>query len=118
MTCLFIEDNPLDQMLARRMCILNSVELTIYSDARSGIDAALELKPDFIVTDMMVPGLSCVEIIETIKSYPELAAIPLYVLTAGTCDDTLDMAKQKGADECILKPLTPVKLRSLIDKCA
>ncbi len=78
--------------------------------ADNGADAyalACEHKPDIVITDYQMPGLTGLELIEKLRSTPETAAIPVIMLTArGFAID--EQKKEKlGVNVCLSKPFSP-----------
>jgi two-component system alkaline phosphatase synthesis response regulator PhoP len=78
--------------------------------ADNGTDAyalACEHKPDIVITDYQMPGLTGLELIEKLRSTPQTAAIPVIMLTArGFAID--DQQKENlGISVCLSKPFSP-----------
>jgi two-component system alkaline phosphatase synthesis response regulator PhoP len=78
--------------------------------ADNGADAyalACEHKPDIVITDYQMPGLTGLELIEKLRSTPQTAAIPVIMLTArGFAID--DRQKESlGISFCLGKPFSP-----------
>jgi len=78
--------------------------------ADNGADAyalACEHKPDVIVTDYQMPGLTGLELIEKLRSTHQTAAIPVIMLTAR--DFAIDDQKKEnlGISACLSKPFSP-----------
>lgn len=59
-------------------------------------------RPDLVILDHMLPGLSGIEIVEAIRADPDLAALPVLMLTARGRDRGL--AERAGVDRFIAKP--------------
>jgi DNA-binding response OmpR family regulator len=68
-----------------------------------------------VITDLMMPGASGLEVVETLRSGPR-SRIPIVVLTAKGQDTDRDRAFQLGADDFITKPFSPKKLLTRIDE--
>src|SRR5215475_6260370 len=83
---------------------------------KNGFDALTELQwhcPDVILTDLIMPVLDGITLIEIIKSRAELADIPVIAMTA--YGHTLQrLAKSAGADLAIAKPAELRSIRELI----
>ena len=76
----------------------------------SGIDAVndtINLKPDLIVLDIMMPDMSGWEVLKILKGNPETSSIPIILLTCkGEMKDMI-MGIQEGAFDYITKPFKP-----------
>jgi two-component system alkaline phosphatase synthesis response regulator PhoP len=78
--------------------------------ADNGADAyalACEHKPDVVITDYQMPGLTGLELIKKLRSTPQTAAIPVIMLTAR--DFAIDDQKKEdlGISACLSKPFSP-----------
>jgi DNA-binding response OmpR family regulator len=102
-TILLIEDNEdLRAFLKGHLSgLYNVVEA---ADGIDGIRKAFETVPDIIVSDIMLPGKSGFEVIQTLKGDLRTSHIPIIILTAkGNMDEKIT-GIQTGADEYITKP--------------
>ncbi|MGH9316218.1 MAG: EAL domain-containing protein [Thermoanaerobaculia bacterium] len=85
-------------------------------NGREGVDIALELRPDLILLDVMMPELSGWEVCTTLKNAPETRQIPIAMLTVKSEIRDLITGMQVGADDYITKPFTRRKLLSTVRK--
>jgi EAL domain-containing protein (putative c-di-GMP-specific phosphodiesterase class I)/DNA-binding response OmpR family regulator len=85
-------------------------------NGREGVDAALELRPDLILLDVMMPELSGWEVCTTLKNAPETRQVPIAMLTVKSEIRDLITGMQVGADDYITKPFTRRKLLSTVRK--
>lgn len=74
------------------------------------IEAMASERPDLIVLDLMLPGLSGYEVLSEMRRKPELADVPVILLTARR--DEADRVKgfELGADDYLTKPFSPREL--------
>ena len=63
---------------------------------------------------MWPPDVSGWDVLEFLRSRPELAGIPIVMLTGRSDAEDIDKPKELGADEFLHKPLRPDELRRLI----
>jgi DNA-binding response OmpR family regulator len=81
-------------------------------------DEALELfratKPDAALLDVMLPGKSGIELLHEVRADPDLAAIPVIVVSAWTRESDRASASDAGADAFLGKPFEIDLLRSLV----
>ncbi len=80
-----------------------------YKKAINAIDNSSKL--DAIVTDIMMPGMSGIEVIEQLKREDKLAGIPFLFLTAVAKKEHVVRAIKLGAKGYLLKPITREKLQ-------
>jgi threonine synthase len=57
-------------------------QVEIASDGPSGIELVRRLRPDVIITDIMMPGMDGFQVLDVLKADPVLSQIPVIVLTA------------------------------------
>lgn len=76
------------------------------------IEKARKLLPDVILLDVMMPGMTGFEVCERIRTDPDIAEIPIIVLTALDDRDSLLTALKAGADDFISKPFDRYELRA------
>src|SRR5512134_3901506 len=76
------------------------------------IEKAKQLLPDVILLDIMMPGMTGFEVCERIRSDPQIAEIPIVVLTALDDRESLLRALKAGADDFISKPFDRYELRA------
>ncbi len=84
-------------------------EVTTCSDGREAIQKIEEIHPDLIITDIMMPFASGLEIIEAVKRKPG-KSIRIIVLSAMGQENVVLEAFQLGADDYITKPFSPNEL--------
>jgi CheY-like chemotaxis protein len=87
--------------------------------AYGGEDALRKVKshkPDLILTDLAMPKMSGVEVIEHVKRDPETKHIPCVAVTAFTWDHLAQSAGQAGCDGFVSKPFNAVRLLQEVAK--
>ena len=86
------------------------------SDGRDALAKINSLKPDIIITDIMMPYFTGLEILNVIKLNPETKDIPVIILSAATLERTVLEAFNLGADDFVTKPFSPNELSIRIKK--
>jgi CheY-like chemotaxis protein len=69
--------------------------------------------PDFILTDLNMPGMDGFGVLEFLKTTPESAVIPTIVLSGSQDNDDIKRAYELGASAYHVKPSSPLELRHL-----
>jgi signal transduction histidine kinase len=85
--------------------------------ARNGFEAiqmADQLHPDLILLDVMMPGMNGYEVCRRIRSTPQLAEVPIILLTALDDRSALLQGIQSGADDFLTKPLDRTELSARV----
>jgi len=107
---LVVEDNP---EMRRYICqTLVGHRVAVAVDGQEGLEKALRLSPDLIVTDVMMPRVSGVDMMRAIRRRPELEAVPILMLTARADEDLRVEVLRAGAQDYIVKPFSPAELRA------
>jgi CheY-like chemotaxis protein len=78
--------------------------LTVVDNGKAAVEKALEIIPDILLIDALMPGMSGYEVCEHIRATPELAAKPILLLTGSFEPFDETKAKNCGADDFIAKP--------------
>jgi CheY-like chemotaxis protein len=106
---LVVEDN-LDMCKLHELTLLNAgFEVLTARNGNEALTLIQQDKPDVILTDIMMPEMDGIELIENLREINSLADIPIFVLSAGT-EDLLTKAKLAGATKVLEKPLDPTRL--------
>lgn len=94
--------------------LINKYRLFEASNGQKALDIALTEVPDFIISDIMMPQMSGIELLRKIREQPAISHIPLIFLTAKVDRDTEISAYDLGADAYITKPFSAKLLQSRI----
>lgn len=101
---LIAEDNPDSQQLLQTILEREGFIVTTASDGEKAIDILQEIKPDILVTDLMLPSVSGGDLIRYVRTTAELARIPIVVISAYG-DHYEAEALAAGANMVLKKPL-------------
>lgn len=83
-------------------------------NGNDGLKKALELRPDLIVTDVQMPGMDGKMLSRALRQHPELADVPVLVLTAGDDPVTLVELLEAGVQDVLRKPFLLPEVRARI----
>lgn len=109
MKILVAEDEPLMLMAIVAKLKNEGFEVVGSPDGREALKALEAFTPDLIITDILMPYTSGLELIGIVKSN-QLKKIPIIVLSGLGQEDTVMEAFQLGADDFITKPFNPTEL--------
>jgi two-component system, OmpR family, phosphate regulon response regulator PhoB len=79
-------------------------------DGHQGLREAREQAPDLIVLDLMLPGVSGLEILKELRRRPETHTVPVILLTARKEEQDRIEGLRLGADDYVAKPFSPQEL--------
>ena len=104
---LCIEDNPVNWRLVQRLLAQAGYSMHWAEEGLKGFEMALDLKPDLVLLDINLPGLSGFEVATKFRQHPDLKQTPIIALTAKTLKSDRDTALVAGCDGFIPKPIDP-----------
>jgi len=113
---LIIEDNAEMRRYIRDCLDERKYHITEASNGIEGIDKAIELVPDLIISDVMMPGKNGFEVTETLRSTMSTSHIPIILLTAKSALESRLAGFKSGADVYLTKPFSPQELSLRIQK--
>ncbi len=112
-TLLLADDSVVIQKLVGLSFANEDVELVTTDNGDAAVTRAREVKPDAVLADVVMPGMSGYEVCETIKSDPELQHVPVLLLTGTFEAFDEERARQVGSDGHITKPF---EAQALVDR--
>jgi CheY-like chemotaxis protein len=113
-TLLIVDDDDLQQVLAGKILAGPNRRLVFASSGAEALQLASKLRPDLILMDLQMPGMDGIETTRRLKAAPQLAGIPVIMLT-GKSDGTAVVDSMKaGAADYVLKPYDREKLTSKV----
>lgn len=116
---LIVEDNNDLRNYVSRL-LKKDYNIFVAVDGKDGLEKVQQKNPDLIISDIMMPNLSGIELCEQIKSSIDTSHIPVILLTARDDIETKFSGYDKGADAYILKPFDDdflqLRVRKLIEQ--
>ncbi len=109
-----IDDEPFILMMIEDKLSRAGLEVITLRESTDAVKKIREVKPDLIILDWMMPEISGLEICKNIKSDPELADIPVFMLTAKGQEDDEKLGLSCGVDRYITKPFSPRVLLEVV----
>jgi DNA-binding response OmpR family regulator len=113
---LIVDDEPL---LVKSMCLVlkyKGFDVLGVLDGHEGIKSAEIFQPDFIILDIMMPGIDGWETLRGLKENDKTCHIPVIIFTAKEYSNGTNLARQAGAVDMITKPVDPEILVALLTK--
>ena len=110
---LVVEDNPeMNRFIVESLTDQHRVATAF--DGKEGLARAVALKPDLVLTDIMMPEMSGDELVDAIRARPELASVPIIVLSARADDAIRVHLLREGAQDYLTKPFSVEELRARV----
>ncbi|MGR3179071.1 MAG: sigma-54-dependent transcriptional regulator [Candidatus Anammoxibacter sp.] len=109
---LVIDDDPVSCEYVYEALLRNNHDVDVAADGEQGVEMAKKKEYDLVITDMKMPGMDGVQVVESIKEIS--AETEFVIMTAyGTIESAVD-AIRKGACDYIIKPFSPDQLSLIV----
>lgn len=105
-TILIVEDNELNMRLFNDVLQAVGYQTLQTGDGTEAVELAERHRPDLILMDMRLPGISGMEATHLIKERPELSHIPIVAVTASALKGDEERILAGGCDGFIAKPIS------------
>ncbi len=115
-TILIVEDNELNMRLFTDLLQAHGYGTVQSVDGSDAIDLARENKPDLIIMDIQLPGLSGVEITKMLKADQDLQHIPVIAVTAFAMKGDQEKIMEAGFAAYIAKPISVPSFLESVNK--
>jgi DNA-binding NtrC family response regulator len=109
-----IDDNPGSLELLSNALAQDGLEIIVASDPEAGLDLIYERRPQIVLTDLVMPGMSGMEVLERVVECDP--SIDVILMTAHYSTESAVEAIRKGASDYLNKPISLVTLRERIGK--
>lgn len=106
---LLVEDNN-DIVAFLRQLLMSTYQLVVAKDGKEGASMALELIPDIIISDVMMPEMNGLELTQLLKSDERTSHVPIILLTAKASEIDRMEGLRHGADAYLMKPFNKEEL--------
>ena len=103
-TLLIVDDDLSARETAVAMLEGAGYQIELAKDGMQALQLLEHLQPDLILLDVMMPGMTGFEVCRRIRSTPELAEVPIIMLTALDDHNSLLQGIESGADDFLSKP--------------
>jgi len=113
---LIIDDSPTEVHVFRNMLLNNNIEVSVAANGEEGIEKAIEVKPDCILMDVVMPGKNGVQATRDLSRNPATAAIPVIIITTKDQETDKIWGMRQGARDYIVKPTEERDLIERINK--
>lgn len=109
-TILYVEDNPQNMRLVRKMLQTGGYGMLEAMDGVSGLLIAAQEHPDLILMDINLPDIDGMEVTGRLKADPILSKIPIIALTANAMHGDRERFLTAGCDGYLAKPVSRTEL--------
>ena len=108
---LVADDDPVSRMIIVEVLAAEGLRIAEAEDGRQALERALELRPDLIVLDLMMPHMDGFQVCAELRELPGFEDLPVLVLTGLDDSDALDRAFHAGATDFAARPVAATMLK-------
>ncbi len=111
---LVAEDESDIQTLIQRRLHREGYELLFADNGDEALRLAIAERPDLIVLDWMMPGLTGIDVCVALRAHAEISATKVLMLTARAQESDLKVAFDAGIDAYLIKPFGTIELQESV----
>jgi DNA-binding response OmpR family regulator len=115
-TVLVVDDDPVILKLLEVNFEMEGFTVLVAHDGEEGIEVARSNQPDVVVSDIMMPKTSGLELVVALKSDASTSEIPIILLSAKAQNADVRTGLDAGADDYVTKPFEPLDLVDRVNR--
>jgi two-component system cell cycle response regulator DivK len=115
-TILYVEDNPDNRLLIRRVLVSEGYDVVEAANAKDAFERIKESTPSLILMDINMPDIDGYTLTTRLRALPELNQVPIIALTANVMKGDRERSLDAGCDGYLQKPVDIDTLTSQIEK--
>lgn len=112
---LVVDDDPVILKLLTVNFELEGYEVLAATQGAEALEVARERRPDVVVSDIMMPVMSGIDLVLAMKADPDVAAIPVVLLSAKAQAADVRAGLEAGAADYVTKPFEPLDLITRVE---
>jgi CheY-like chemotaxis protein len=113
---LIVDDEVTVRMLLRDVLEMEGYEVAEAEDGPTALGLMAQTRPDLVLLDIMMPGMSGIDVLAQVRSDAALRDLPVVLLTAAGDDDTTWAGWTTGASLYLNKPFDHVNLLEWVER--
>ena len=113
---LIVEDNALNNKLFCDLLAAHGHEPQAVTDSRQAIEAAHDFAPDLVITDIQLPHVTGLDLIQLMRADRRLADVPIMAVTAYAARGDEERIRAAGAQAYVSKPISVMRFAQTVDQ--
>ena len=113
---LIVEDNALNIKLFCDLLAAHGHQPEAVTDSRQALDAAHDLDPDLVITDIQLPHVTGLDLIRMIRADEQLSEVPIMAVTAYSATGDEERIRAAGAQAYVAKPISVVRFADTVEQ--
>jgi two-component system cell cycle response regulator DivK len=113
---LVVEDNALNIKLFCDLLMAHGHETEPVLDSREAMDAARAFHPDLVITDIQLPHITGIELMELLRADDDLKSVPIMAVTAYSAVGDDERIRAAGAQAYVAKPISVMRFAETVNE--
>ena len=113
---LVVEDNALNIKLFCDLLTAHGHETEPVTDSRDALERARAFRPDLVITDIQLPYITGIELMELLRADDQLKNVPIMAVTAYAAVGDDERFKAAGAQAYVSKPISVMRFAETVDQ--
>ena len=113
---LVVEDNALNIKLFCDLLTAHGHETEPVTDSRDALEAARAFHPDLVITDIQLPYITGIELMELLRAEEGLKDVPIMAVTAYAAAGDEERIRAAGAQAYVSKPISVMRFAETVDQ--
>lgn len=111
---LIVDDIPINVTLIEKMLKPFHFVIEKANDGQTALDIVADNKPDFILLDLMMPGMNGYDVIKQLRAKEETQQLPIIVISALNSNEDVVKGYDLGANDFLTKPIIMNRLHTSV----
>lgn len=107
---LLVDDSETILEMERMILQQDRYEVVTARDGQEGVTKALELKPDLILMDVIMPRLDGFAAVRRLREHSDTSRVPIVMVTSKAEAESLETGYESGCSDYIIKPIDRMEL--------
>jgi PleD family two-component response regulator len=107
---LLVDDSETVLMMERMILQKESYQVVMARDGQEGIAKAMEVKPDLILMDVVMPNMNGFEAVKWLRQREETKSVPIVMVTTKAEMESMEAGYESGCSDYVIKPIDSLEL--------
>jgi len=107
---LLVDDSETVLMMERMILQKESYQVVMARDGQEGIAKAMEVKPDLILMDIVMPNMNGFEAVKWLRQREETKSVPIVMVTTKAEMESMEAGYVSGCNDYVIKPIDSLEL--------
>lgn len=116
MKIMVVDDSESVRVLLSLILKNEGFNVTESENGKDALHKLNEVSVDMLITDLYMPEMNGIQLVEKLRSIPKLKLIPVIMVSSENHEPIINKAKEIGVDEWLMKPFIPSDLMNVVRK--